>query len=421
MKPLAAAYIALFVLVTGVVSYVLILGPGDSRRHTIVADVTDRPTPRVRTALEQPAAPPEAAAPAGEGSADTAAPAGESTQDERATWERAKDEAAAEQSVHDEPPAVGTEIASTSESPGEPPKEPAETIIAPERAESQIPVPAEDGDLKADVRRESSLLPVQAALLEAGQDGPLPRIAEDGRKPWQVYARAAKVETGRPRIAVIIGDLGLSAEATMRAIEDLPPEVTLAFSPYGRKLAEYAQSARAAGHEILVIVPMEPAESAQDPGPHALRTDLSAAENQIQYKWILSRLTGYVGIMTDMGSRFTTKTKAIRPVLEETRSRGLLFVDSYTTRKSVAPKVAKSLEVPLAFADIRLDGELVRATIDAHLLEAEVVARLKGAAVVRAPAHPVVVDRIARWIPVARKNGMALVPITGVANLQKVR
>ncbi len=51
------------------------------------------------------------------------------------------------------------------------------------------------------------------ALIEQTPQGPLPRIAADGRTPMNAYAPPAPAFKG-PRIAIVIGDLGISAKGT---------------------------------------------------------------------------------------------------------------------------------------------------------------------------------------------------------------
>ena len=95
------------------------------------------------------------------------------------------------------------------------------------------------------------------ALIKRTDSGPLPIIAPDGRTPLQVYARPYN-ETGQQRIAIVVGSLGMSEATTLAAIQQLPGGVTLSFAPYGRNLQDYVNLARAAGHEVLLQVPMEP-------------------------------------------------------------------------------------------------------------------------------------------------------------------
>ena len=137
------------------------------------------------------------------------------------------------------------------------------------------------------------------ALVDATADGPLPKIARDGRKPWQVYARPvpAGTQTVR-RIALVVSGMGISESATAHAIETLPPEVTLSFAPYGARLQEWIDKARAAGHEVLLELPMEPFGYPQnDPGPHTLLTGGDTGENISRLEWLMSRFTGYAGVM----------------------------------------------------------------------------------------------------------------------------
>ena len=138
-------------------------------------------------------------------------------------------------------------------------------------------------------------------------DGLLPKICVDGRRPWQVYARPFNNSEPRPRVAIVLSGLGLSSAATESAIQGLPGGVTLAFHPYADNLQQWINLARAAGHEVLINLPLEPLDYPKDdPGPQALFTAFKPVENIERLNWALSRVTGYTGVSTHMGSRFTT-------------------------------------------------------------------------------------------------------------------
>lgn len=113
------------------------------------------------------------------------------------------------------------------------------------------------------------------ALVEDSPDGKLPIIGADGRQPWQVYARRFDQADRRPRVALVIAGLGLDAEASRAAIAQLPAAVTLGFSPYAHELPNWIGAARQAGHEVLLGLPLEPADfPREDPGPGTLLTSL---------------------------------------------------------------------------------------------------------------------------------------------------
>ncbi|GAC1334052.1 MAG: hypothetical protein NVSMB26_16140 [Beijerinckiaceae bacterium] len=89
-------------------------------------------------------------------------------------------------------------------------------------------------------------------LVEKGRYGPLPRVATDGARAAEIYARpvvtSPKLTTAAPRIAILVGGMGLSRAATQDAIDKLPGAITLAFAPYGAELDAQVVSAYENGH-----------------------------------------------------------------------------------------------------------------------------------------------------------------------------
>lgn len=278
--------------------------------------------------------------------------------------------------------------------------------------------PPKHGDAKLSRRGSLSRAP-DPALIKAGKDGPLPIVAADGRTPLQVYARPYK-PTGRPRVAVVVGSLGLSQAATLAAIQQLPGGVTLAFAPYGRNLQDYVNQARAAGHEVMLQVPMEPMDyPTNDPGPHTLLTSLTIHRNLQRLDWLLGRFTGYVGVVNFMGGRFTAAQSHLLPVLEAMRDRGLMFLDARASSTSVAKDVASQIGLYVAANDRVLDAIASRAAIDARLLELERLASASGGAVGIGFPYPVTIERLAQWTWAMGDRGFDLVPISALTDHQK--
>lgn len=258
------------------------------------------------------------------------------------------------------------------------------------------------------------------ALIEHGKDGPLPIVSADGRRARLVYARPFDTTNPRPRIAIIVSDLGLSAAATEAAIQNLPPSVTLAFNPYGQRLDYWAARARAAGHEVLTMVPMEPVNyPANDPGPQTLLTTLTPPENRERLDWSLSRFTGYVGILSLAGSRYTTATESVRPTLEEINSRGLLFVDSHSSLRSLAFRIAGEIGLPRAINNRFIDVQASRDDIDRRLDELVKLASNSGFAVGVGQPYPATIERIAAFVRTADDRGMAIAPVSAIVDHQK--
>ncbi len=260
------------------------------------------------------------------------------------------------------------------------------------------------------------------ALIEHGRQGPLPMIGPDGRQPWQAYARPFDDKDKRPRIAIVITDLGLSGAATETAIQQLPGSVTLSFSPYAKGLDQWANLARAAGHEVLLDLPMEPLDyPEQDPGPYTLLTSLDPKQNLFKMQWLLSRATGYVGVTNHMGSRFTTSGPDLKPVLEQIKARGLLFLDSRSSDQSVAARMAKDTGMAWAINNRFIDPTASRDAIDNELGEVQKIAKRAGYALAMGSAYPVTIERVAAWIPKAEAAGFAIAPVSAVAGKQTLK
>ena len=258
-----------------------------------------------------------------------------------------------------------------------------------------------------------------AGLTESSEYGPLPRRAADGREPWQVYARPFAVDPSTSYIAIIITGLGLNRSVTDSAIDLLPPEVTLAFSPYGSHLDVYTRQAAETGHETLLMVPMEPLEYPNDdPGPETLLTSLSPKDNRERLHKVMASFTGYVGAINDMGSRFTASREAIEPVLSELRSRGVMFVDARTTRFTVAARSADSLGTVRAFNNRFIDNTAAAESIDRQLEDLETLAKAVGFAVGIGRAYPVTIERVIAWSDLLAQKDIELAPITAAANRQ---
>jgi polysaccharide deacetylase 2 family uncharacterized protein YibQ len=255
-------------------------------------------------------------------------------------------------------------------------------------------------------------------LLEESRHGKIPKIGADGRRPSLAYAKPAELAADKahaPRIAIVVGGLGVSASTTGEAMEKLPAPVTLAFAPYGANLDNLAANARARDHEILLQVPMEPFDYPDnDPGPQTLLTSLSSTQNLDRLQWLMARMQGYVGVASLMGSRFTASDAALSPILREIAKRGLIYVDDGSSSRSVAGQIAGANNLPFAKADVLLDKLPAPAEIDHALARLELMAREHGSAVGYATASPATIARISDWAKKVASRGFVLVPISMV-------
>jgi polysaccharide deacetylase 2 family uncharacterized protein YibQ len=253
---------------------------------------------------------------------------------------------------------------------------------ASESAKSNVP----------DVRKNSTAAPtptkasgLDARLADSSRHGTIPKIAADGTRASEVYARTPDKATGAAggaRVAIVVGKLGISANGTSEALAKLPAPVTLAFAPYGADLERWVARARGEGREVLLQVPMEPHDYPDnDPGPQTLLTSLPAEQNIDRLHWFMSRFQGYAGIANYMGARFATNEQAVAAVVREVGKRGLMYFDDGAATRSVAGQIAAANNVPFAKADMMIDAVPTPAEIDGALAKLEALARERGVAV----------------------------------------
>lgn len=283
-----------------------------------------------------------------------------------------------------------------------------------QRREVVVPGKGSDSAAKA---------PVDPKFLETSRHGAIPKIGPDGARPSAVYAKPRALSAAQkdiPRIAIIVGSIGISASGTADALSKLPAPVSFAIAPYGADLEKLAARARAENHEVLLQVPMEPFDYPDnDPGPQTLLTTLTGDQNIDRLHWLMSRLQGYVGLISYMGARFTASERALSPVLHEAGKRGLIYVDDGASSRSAAGQIAGSQNLPFAKTNIVLDAVPTPVEIDRALKRLELMARNNGSAVGLATAQPAAVARIAEWAQSVESRGFVLVPISMIANKPK--
>ena len=299
----------------------------------------------------------------------------------------------------------------------------ADPALAPETSPSPATVALEDGEPSLTVAPEPGTLEPSAP--ETGAQTPVaveqkPQPASPQPEGWRAYAVAASPPPDRPMIAIVLDDLGIDQKRSYAAIA-LPAPLTLTFIPYGYNLPAMTQTARKAGHEVMVHVNMEPLDHGVDPGPNALLTSMKPAEVQRRLDWALSRFEGYTGLSNHMGSRFTAWPGGMEIVLQTLNRRGLLFLDSLTNQRSIGPALARAYKTPYAVRDVFLDHDRTDAFVVKQLALTERLARRNGHAIAIGHPHDVTVKRLKQWLATVESRGFSLVPVSAIVRKKAVQ
>ena len=191
---------------------------------------------------------------------------------------------------------------------------------------------------------------------------------------------------GLPRISLIIDDLGYDRDMAISFFQlDLP--LTFSVLPIAPHTETIVQEANIRGRELMLHLPMEPkGYPSSNPGPGALLTDMDETEIKRTLDAHLSRVTGSRGVNHHMGSYFTERNDKMGIVLRELKKRNLFYVDSRTTKETVALEMARKMGLPSARRHVFLDNELSPKRIRFQMERLLGIARRSGTAI--GIAHP---------------------------------
>jgi polysaccharide deacetylase 2 family uncharacterized protein YibQ len=223
----------------------------------------------------------------------------------------------------------------------------------------------------------------------------------------------------QPLIAVIIDDLGEQRVLGERAIA-LPEAVSCAVIPhttYGTYLAELAA---AAGHEVLLHLPMQSVEQAEYSSADEINLDTNRSHLTSILDGDLAEIPHVVGINNHMGSLITRHPGHMEWLMDELNNRGdLFFIDSYTTASSIAFEVAVEKGVPAARRDVFLDNELTLANVAWEFERLKQEARLQGFAIAIGHPNEVTLGFLEQALPELANEGFRLVHVSEIVEMQK--
>lgn len=235
---------------------------------------------------------------------------------------------------------------------------------------------------------------------------------------WKRYAVHAHYTHDQPLVAIVIDDMGVDLRRSARVLE-LDAALTLSYLPYAAQLTQQTARAAGKGFELMLHMPMEPQRAVGGMAPEQLTVSMSQDDIRRQLDKDLGSMTGFVGINNHMGSKFTTDTARMGVVMDAVSDRGLLFLDSKSSPRSVGERLARARGLPALSRDVFLDDDPSPAGVAAALKDVERIARRKGMAIAIGHPKDATIAALRTWIPEARKRGIAIVPISAIAKLRE--
>lgn len=231
-------------------------------------------------------------------------------------------------------------------------------------------------------------------------------------------SRPAVAKTG-PVVAIIIDDLGNSLALDKQAVT-LPGPVACAFLPDTPYAARLARAAHQAGKEVLLHLPLE-ALGHEKLGPGGLTLPMTRYEFVSTVRADLAAIPDVDGVNNHMGSLLTQHPGDMAWLMETLKQAPtpLFFVDSRTTPRTVAYRIAREHGVPATSRDVFLDDVQTKAAINRQLKELIALAKRHGTAVAIGHPYAVTLRVLERQLPKLVRQGVQLVSVRQVIARQE--
>jgi hypothetical protein len=215
-----------------------------------------------------------------------------------------------------------------------------------------------------------------------------------------------------PKIAIIIDDMGRSTKAFEKLV-NLNVPLTLSFLPDLPFTRDQSVRARAMGFDVMLHLPMEPKGYPRiNPGRLAVLCDMKGSEIERTVEKAIEQVPGAIGVDNHMGSKATEDERVMRSVLSVLKRHGLFFVDSLTTNRSVAHKLARRMGVPTVRNDLFIDNSRNPGDVLEYLRLLADVARRRGHAIGIGHPYEATLQALERGIPKLKGQGMRFVRIS---------
>lgn len=214
-----------------------------------------------------------------------------------------------------------------------------------------------------------------------------------------------------PKAAFIIDDLGYETKVAKKMME-LEYPIALSILPFLQYSEFTAEESKKNNKEVMLHLPMEPNNSDANPGPGAIESYMSEEEIRQAVRKCILDFPYTIGVNNHMGSKITEDREIMEIVLEEIKGYNLFFIDSMTSKNSIAYEVAQEMGIKSAVRSVFLDNGNDMEYIKGQMLEVQKIALEKGEVI--AIGH----DRIntfyvlKRMIPELIRAGIEIVPVS---------
>lgn len=218
-------------------------------------------------------------------------------------------------------------------------------------------------------------------------------------------------------IAVIIDDMG-NTRRDAKAFS-LPKEVAFSILPLTHLSETFSRRAANQKREVMLHVPME-ALSGKALGPGAITADMNPTQIRDMLSKALASVPDAIGVNNHMGSRLTQLNLPMQTTMSFLTEKQLFFIDSRTTRYSVAEKIARSSGVQTTKRNVFLDHNLDPAQMELEFQRLISLSKKYGTAVCIAHPYPESIKFLSAALERLTEHNVMLIPISEIVELQEL-
>lgn len=171
---------------------------------------------------------------------------------------------------------------------------------------------------------------------------------------WAAPAAAA-AQGPKPRIAVVIDDFGLTYPKNVPDEEwmKIGWPITFAVMPESPRTAEAARRTKASGHELILHFPFDPFLSLELPKDKVSAQDVEKVRKLMDKSF--KQIPGASGLNNHRSYRATRNRPFMKEFMGMLKARGIYFVDSKVSERSLAYEEARKAGIPAAANLVFLD------------------------------------------------------------------
>jgi polysaccharide deacetylase 2 family uncharacterized protein YibQ len=220
--------------------------------------------------------------------------------------------------------------------------------------------------------------------------------------------------------SIIIDDVGNNL-GYGRDVINLPATLTIAILPQTTYAKDLARLAAKNNKEVMLHLPMQSVEH-HEHSPGTLDLHMTRNEFRKQLHMNLNSIPYVRGVNNHMGSLLTRHPGHMTWLMDElSRRGGLYFIDSKTTSKSIADKIAVEYKIPNLSRDFFLDPDHEKNTLRKQFDLFIQKVNKRGYALAIAHPYPDTIKFLKAHLSELKEHGITLIPVSKLVHTANQR